>query len=83
MSDRRESKVRTILEAVLKIPLKNWPAERPLEEAGFYDSLAQLEVITRLEKAFGLANGVIAAADVRSVALVLARLNRLDLEVTS
>ena len=82
MIDNRESEVRTILESVLRMPLETWPAERPLEDAGYYDSLAHLEVISGLEKAFGLANGDIGVDDVDSIGLIIAKLTALEIEVT-
>ncbi|MFG2919312.1 hypothetical protein ACGF0D_41345 [Kitasatospora sp. NPDC048298] len=48
--------VRETVGAVLGTSLHEWPADRPLAELpdAIYDSLAQLEVLTRLERALRL-----------------------------
>lgn len=77
MSDSREQIVRQVAEAALKVSLDGVPADKPLEEAAFYDSLAKLELIVGIEKAFGLVNGDIGLDHVDSIDLILARLTEL------
>lgn len=66
--------VRTILESVLNVSLAEWPADSSLEDAGLYDSLAQLETISRLEKRFGLTPGNLDVKDIGTIDRILARL---------
>lgn len=77
MSESPEAVVRTILESVMQVSLTEWPAGRSLNEAGLYDSLAQLVTITRLEKKFGLAEGELDVDDVETVDRILAQLDQL------
>lgn len=76
MSDSPEAVVYAILESVMQVSLTEWPADSSLEEAGLYDSLAQLVTITRLEKQFGLAEGELDVDDVATVERIMARLTR-------
>ncbi|ARZ72173.1 hypothetical protein M1P56_14905 [Streptomyces sp. HU2014] len=52
-----ERVVRDTVGAVLNTSAAEWPRDRPLDELpdAIYDSLAQLEVLTRVERAFRLA----------------------------
>lgn len=77
MSDSPEVVVRTILESVMQVSLAEWPSGDSLDDAGLYDSLAQLVTITRLEKEFGLAEGELDVDDVETVDRILARLAQL------
>ena len=74
MSDPREADVRMILEAVLNVSLDGWPTDSALEDAGLYDSLAQLETIARLEDRFGLAEGSLDVQDVGTIDRITAQL---------
>ncbi|MER5782607.1 acyl carrier protein [Streptomyces mobaraensis] len=51
-----EPVVRAVVGAVLGTSAAEWPRDRPLDELpdAIYDSLAQLEVLTRVERALGL-----------------------------
>ncbi|MFI0739169.1 acyl carrier protein [Streptomyces sp. NPDC021100] len=51
-----ESVVRATVGAVLGTSAAEWPRDRPLDELpdAIYDSLAQLEVLTRVERVLGL-----------------------------
>ncbi|WP_164543491.1 acyl carrier protein [Streptomyces mobaraensis] len=51
-----EPVVRAVVGAVLGASAAEWPRDRPLDELpdAIYDSLAQLEVLTRVERALGL-----------------------------
>ncbi len=74
MSDTSESDVRMILEAVLNVSLDGWPTDSALEDAGLYDSLAQLETIARLEDRFGFTEGTLNVEDVGTIDQIMARL---------
>lgn len=75
-----EVTVRAVLEEVVRAPLAQWPAAEPLDQVpdAVYDSLAQLEAATRLEKEFGLQVGALDVTDVRTIATAVQRLARIQ-----
>ncbi|MET7899597.1 hypothetical protein [Streptomyces mirabilis] len=69
-------RVRSVVEGALGHSLAAWPQTAPLAEfpSAAYDSLMQLEVVTRLEKEFCLATGALDTADVATLHAATARL---------
>ncbi|MFG2995397.1 hypothetical protein [Streptomyces sp. NPDC048340] len=72
-------RVRRVLEGALGQSLADWAGGAPLAEfpAAAYDSLMQLEAVTRLEKEFGLEVGALDTADVTTLDAATARLAEL------
>ncbi|MFE2967431.1 hypothetical protein ACFXKC_27915 [Streptomyces sp. NPDC059340] len=69
-------RVRAVVEGALGHSLAAWPQAAPLAEfpLAAYDSLMQLEAVTRLEKEFCLATGALDTADVATLQAATARL---------
>ncbi|MFE6030695.1 hypothetical protein [Streptomyces niveus] len=70
------ARVRAVVEGALGHSLAAWPQAAPLADfpAAAYDSLMQLEAVTRLEKDFGLATGALDTADVATLQAAATRL---------
>lgn len=66
--------VRDTVGAVLNTSAAEWPRERPLDELpdAIYDSLAQLEVLTRVERAFHLPPRPVEPAHLMSIDTIMA-----------
>ncbi|MCX5375106.1 acyl carrier protein [Streptomyces sp. NBC_00091] len=79
MTETAAARVRAVLEGALGHPLTAWPDSAPLAEfpSAAYDSLMQLEAVTRLEKEFGLEPGALDTADVATLTAATARLRAL------
>jgi hypothetical protein len=69
-----EQVVRDTVGAVLGTSLRDWPADRPLAELpdAIYDSLAQLEVLTRVERALHRTPGAVEPHQLGTLEAILA-----------
>ncbi|WP_171163399.1 acyl carrier protein [Streptomyces sp. I05A-00742] len=69
-----EPVIRDTVGAVLSTSAADWPRDRPLDELpdAIYDSLAQLEVLTRVERAFRLAPRPVEPDRLRTIGTIVA-----------
>ncbi|MBZ4321998.1 acyl carrier protein, partial [Streptomyces huiliensis] len=69
-----ERVVRATVGAVLGTPAAEWPRDRPLDELpdAVYDTLAQLEVLSRVERALGLPPRPVEPDRLRTVRAIVA-----------